>query len=380
MAGHGRAGPLGGRGRRHRARDCGRRAPKRYRVERFNEWSRSSDVEISIGFPTPAQLRAFRRTPGVAAIAEVQGFALAVRNSDALAIAAPVDGALGTVVDRARLVKGRFANPAAPDEATIGEGLAAQLHLGVGSDLVAASYTEPQIKIGFSGGNPGNPAGPQVRIRVVGIVRRPLDLGVRAVSGGIVTQTPAFAAKYGSRIGIYTDTVRVKTTAGAADVSRVVAAARKLWGKAQTFQVQPLGIETQGAENAIDVLTLALWIFAGVTALAGLVAIGIVLTRDVARATVDQSTLRSLGATRTQRLAAVGSRAGLIAIGGAVLGGVGAVAMSPLFPIGVARKADPDVGFHADWLVLGVGIAIVGAAVLAIVFVAAWRGDACVFR
>ena len=74
-----------------------------------------------------------------------------------------------------------------------------------------------------------------------------------------------------------------------------------------------------------------------------------------------------------QRLAAVGSRAGLIVIGGAVLVGLGAVAMSPLFPIGVARKADPDVGLHADWLVLAVGIAIVAAVVLAVAFVAAWR-------
>ena len=47
----------------------------------------------------------------------------------------------------------------------------------------------------------------------------------------------------------------------------------------------------------------SLWIFAAVTALAGLVAIGIVLTRDIANVTVDQSTLRSLGATRAQRIA-----------------------------------------------------------------------------
>ena len=74
--------------------------------------------------------------------------------------------------------------------------------------------------------------------------------------------------------------------------------------------VQPLGIETEGANSAIDVLTAALWIFAGVTALAGAVAIGIVLTRDIARASVDQSTLRGLGVTRGQRGLAIGALSG----------------------------------------------------------------------
>ena len=39
------------------------------------------------------------------------------------------------------------------------------------------------------------------------------------------------------------------------------------------FKVQPLDIESEGASGAINVLTVALWIFAGVAALAGVVAI-----------------------------------------------------------------------------------------------------------
>jgi len=51
--------------------------------------------------------------------------------------------------------------------------------------------------------------------------------------------------------------------------------------------------DTQGAQSAINVLTLALWVFAGVAALAGVVAIGIVLTREISLVSVDQETLRS---------------------------------------------------------------------------------------
>jgi hypothetical protein len=345
-------------------------------LARFNTFSRSSDAEMSIGpNPTASQIRTFRRTPGVAAVAVLHGYGLTVKGDEdaTLAIAAPADSAMGTIVDRARLIAGRRADPKAPDEITIGESFAAQQHLGIGDHLEAQSYTPAQVVAGFSGKDPGPPAGPNVRFRVVGIDRRPLDLGDRAASGGVVVLTPAFDTTYPGRIGLYTSVLRVRTQRGAADVPRVVAAARKLWGKEQTFDVQGLAIESEGAHNAIDVLTQALWIFAGVAALAGTIAIGIVLSRDIAHGTLDPSTLRGLGATRGQRVATSGARAMLIAGGGALLAGIGAVWLSPLFPVGLARRADPDVGLHADWLVLATGTLAIALVVLAIAFLAAWR-------
>ena len=309
----------------------------------------------------------------MAAIAYLHGYSLALKGYENLAIAAPADSAMGNLVDRVRLIKGRLGNPAEPGEVTIGERLAAQTHLRVGSDLDAESYTQAQIDHAVAGGAPGAPGGPRVRLRVVGIVRRPLDLGVRAASGGVALLTPAFGEKYQGRIGRFTDVLRVKTDAGTSDVPRVIATARKLWGAAPVFGVQPLGIETQGANSAIDVLTAALWIFAAVTALAGSVAIGIVLTRDIAPASVDQSTLRGLGVTRGQRGMAGSARALIIAGAGALLAGIGAILASPMFPLGVARRADPNVGLHADWLVLAIGVALVAAVVLTVAFVAAWR-------
>ena len=125
-------------------------------------------------------MQAYRRSPGVAAIALLHAYSLTAVAYPNLSIAAPDDAAMGDLVDRARLVDGRFADPSAPDEITIGEAIAAQLHLRIGSHLDTQSYTQAQITVGFSGGRVGTPAGPRVRLRVVGIVRRPLDLGVRA--------------------------------------------------------------------------------------------------------------------------------------------------------------------------------------------------------
>src|SRR4051812_3677755 len=75
-------------------------------LARFNQYSRSSNAELTVPSATPAQLRAFRRVPAVDAVAVVQTFALeqgdgALRR---VSVGATVDGALGRVVDRARLI------------------------------------------------------------------------------------------------------------------------------------------------------------------------------------------------------------------------------------------------------------------------------------
>ena len=341
-------------------------------LERFNAFSRSSSLEISVGIPTARQLTAFRATPGIVTTAMVRGYALQVDGRQDLAIGGPLDDKIGNTVDRSRLISGRRANPARADEVTIGAALATQDHLHVGSRLDLESFTPGQIYAALHNRNPGNPAGPRPRLRVVGIDLRPLDLSDRAAAGGVVILTPAFNAKYGTQIGLFTESMRVRI-ARAADVPRIAAKARQIFGKAQTFDVQSVGVEAAGVRDAINVLTLALWILAGVTALAGLVAVGIVLTRDLSHSTHDQSTLRALGVTRSRRIMATGARALIVAAGGALLAGLGALAASPLFPLGLARRADPAVGLHADWVVLAIGTALLGAIVLVVAFVAAWR-------
>src|SRR5207253_3968977 len=115
-------------------------------LERFVAYSRSSDAEVDVNDPTPAQLRAFGDVPEVADFAVLHAYALIPSGRPNLKNAATVDGRLGTVVDRARLVSGRLANPSAPDEIMIGEGLAAQQHLGVGDHLDADSMTPAQVE------------------------------------------------------------------------------------------------------------------------------------------------------------------------------------------------------------------------------------------
>jgi hypothetical protein len=342
-------------------------------LERFNTESRSSQLEISVGRPTTRQLEQFRVTPGIAGLARLRGYSLGVDGFDELAIAAPLDRSMELDVDRARLIRGRRPDPGRPREITIGEQLAGRIGIGVGDHLNAVSWSREQIERAFAGGEFEAPGGPTVDFDVVGIVRRPLDLGVRAAAGGVIVLTPAFAPAYDERIGAWTDVLRVRTDGNPRVTGRVIAAARELWADDPTFQVQALGIETEGARNAIDVLTTALWIVAGVAALAGMVAIGIVLSRDIASSELDQSTLRALGLTRAQRARVSGPRVLLVTAAGALLAGLGAIALSPRFPVGVARQADPDVGVHADWTVLTAGVALLVLVIVAIGLIGALR-------
>src|SRR5207248_7247800 len=163
-------------------------------LARFNASSRAGDVELFVGDPSPSQLSAFAAVDGVDSLARLRGDALMFPGASNLqAVAAAVDTRFGTVVDRPRVVAGRAADPTAVDEVTIGEALAAQLHLKVQDHLDGASYTSQQVTGFLSGGftGPPVPKGPHFQVRIVGIVRRPLHLGDRGSSGRVPVLAPA---------------------------------------------------------------------------------------------------------------------------------------------------------------------------------------------
>jgi len=347
-------------------------------LPRFNDASRSSNLSLlpAISFtPSPAQLNALRHVHNVAGLAVVRFYTVVRHATAGLGIGAAVDGAFGNAVDRPRLISGRLADPAAPDEVTIGEVLAGQLHLKLGDHIDVESYSAAQLAsaLATGSGQPAQALGPRVRLRVVGIVRRPLDLGDAGAQGGVMVLTPAFNRKYTGVIGTLGVIVTMRIRNGETGVPAVVAAARRIFGKRATLSVSSSGAQAQGAQNAIDVLTAALWIFAGVAALAGVVAIGIVLSREVSLMSGHQATLHALGLTRAQRIAVGAPAALFIAGGGAVLAVLVAIAASPLFPIGLARRAAPDVGLHADWLVLALGAVLTAAVIAAVSVTAALR-------
>ncbi|MGZ8752809.1 MAG: hypothetical protein ACXW1S_07495, partial [Acidimicrobiia bacterium] len=328
------------------------------------------------------QLAEFRRDPVVEAVGVLRMFMLLFSGSgEVLPSVAARDASFGTAVDRARVLEGRLPRSTSARETAINEGLASRLGKGVGDTVTFDSYSPEQIERTTDGGDTGPPEGPKVRFDIVGIVRRPRDLGdAGRASGSTVFMTPGFEARYREEIGGYVPALlRVRTSNGEAGVPDAVRAARRIFGD-DLFQVVGIGAETAGAADAIDVLTAALWIFAGVAALAGMTAVGIVTFREVGNEERDQHMLAALGLTTRQRALAAAAPAVPAAIAGALVAVVGAAVFSPLLPFGLARQADPDPGFHVDGIVLGLGLVAITGFVLLVAAVGGWRIASSVSR
>ena len=316
LAQHRRAHVAARRGRGRRARDGGRRAgeatPRSSASTRSvaHRRSRSRSARRARSNSSPSGGR-----PAWSRSSLIEAYALDVDGNQDLAIAAAAR--LG---NRTHSSTGPGSSRAAvriPDGARRDhdrrERLPRKMHLRVGSRARPPSSTSPpQVKIGFSGGNPGPPAGPPVQFRVVGIDRRPLDLGVRAASGGVVVLTPAFNAKYKNRIGIYTEALRVQTRNGAADVPASSPRRPASSGaKQQTFDSAESRHRDRRARTTRS--TCSRWRCGSSRASRrsrALVAIGIVLTRDIAPASGRASRRYGRSAsTRGERVAAIGARA-----------------------------------------------------------------------
>ena len=174
-------------------------------LDRFRRTSRAADVELAIAPPTAAQISLLRHSPHVVAVGTLNAFAFVLsRGPDLEEGGAVADSQFGVTVDRTRIVAGRAPDPRAPNEVAIGEALASQLHVGVGGLVASGSYSPAQIAATLAGTpNVGTPAGPHIRLHVVGIERRVSDLGDSSVAGGLLVFTPAFARTYAHRVGVF---------------------------------------------------------------------------------------------------------------------------------------------------------------------------------
>jgi hypothetical protein len=286
------------------------------------------------------------------------------------------------------VVAGRLFDERRADEAVVDEELAARRHLAVGSTWRIGAYTMAQLQQAGSE-TPTPPAGPTVALRIVGIVRHPGDLlpivtdqDNLHVNHNDLYLTPAYWQRYGPDLAGYGVNTAVALHHGQADLSRLVADVRRLLGP-QVFvnSIDPndggapsiRGGTIPGLRRAIRLEAGALLAFAALAAIATLLLVGQTLGRQVYLESVEYPTLRALGMTRGQLVGVALIRAAVIGTGGAMVALAITILLSPLAPIGLARRAELDPGTAVDLAVLapgGLAVVALGAAYAA---VAAWR-------
>lgn len=343
--------------------------------DRFREESLSGHLVAELPEPEdPALARKIARLPGVAAVARLYSVAAFDASGVDYVLFASIDGHLGTLTDRSRMLAGRYANPRAAHEVTLSEPTARRVGLHVGDTLVlGSSFTPEQMAVFRGGEDGGEPRGPRVRLRVVGIERRPFDLTTEGQDAAVSFLTPAFYRTYHDRIGSFLgENVRIRLDRGAAGIPAFTRATR---GNAGTTDVtfRPATFDTGGLQDSTDVLVVGLTLFAAIAGLAGLVAVAQALARQAMLAASEGGALRALGLARGQHIAAL-SIAGLPAVAaGVVLAVAGAFMASSFMPLGIAGRAEPHPGVSFDPLVLGLGGLGLAALVLGLGAFAAWR-------
>jgi ABC-type lipoprotein release transport system permease subunit len=214
-------------------------------------------------------------------------------------------------------------------------------------------------------GVPGEEGSTTDPVRIVGIIAAPTVFpSLNGRADKTVLLTPAFMQKHADRIdwtnGMSSIHVRGSNQA-AVDQYRVDLDAAGL----VIDDIRSIHQQGIGTQHVFAVEARGLWLVVAILGAATLMILLQLMRRDASLRSTELRFLHELGMTR-RNLAAIGALRGLL-VGaiGAAIGVIVAVLVSPAFPIGLSRIADPDIGIHADWLVLSIGaVAAVGAAVV----------------
>ncbi len=273
--------------------------------------------------------------------------------------------------ERARLpvVEGRFPDRAAPLEIALSERTATRLGMDIGETLTLATLS-PDAAARLNEDGTFDPDGPEIPLEVVGIVRDAGDIGARLDDITITYLTPAFRDAYPADVvGVLDEGTYVFLREGHS-FAELTAATRGADVELDTS----FFLASDAIAPTTGTIAAALRLFAAVAALAGVIAIVQAVARIQQAASEDDRTLGALGTTRRERWARLAVPGGMVVVAGSAMGMAVAVPASALFPIGLARRAEPDPGVHLDGpTVLVGGVAAAVVLTMLVGALAAWR-------
>lgn len=293
-----------------------------------------------------------------------------IDGSPDIAIMSDPSGSYAERFDRPHVLEGRTPAPGAADEILLNESAAKITGLKVGDRLDARSFAEKDLDELGGDGFPGY-NGPRLDLLVVGIGRMPDELSgnLRRTSPYAVA-SPGFLAAHAG-IGAWPPAVGVQLRPGAAhrSLDRAMSQVQQqAWGAdgPSGFYVAATradDIYLDAMRTATRSLVVGLLVFALAALLAGGVAIGQAVRRQLTGAVVPIAILSTLGMTRSEIARARGRPIAASAFLGAVVGAGASVAASPVLPIGLVRRAELHTGLWFDPAMLSAGVAVVTLAV-----------------
>ena len=341
-------------------------------LERFADEARTLDLFVAadVTSPEPAALRALLDGPLVEESNDL--VFLMVDDSIAGVFFAPTSRS-GLDLERGVLLEGRRPDPDDPHEIVLTDITSEEFGLGVGDTFDLPTITPEQTAAMFATGRePTSADGPQPRMRVVGIVRNGFALVGSPGNAGLNITTPAFMDEYGAGIGVGSTSHMVRLADTPEALERFTDGVAAAYGDEHLPSIN-VGQGEATVNDAISIGTAALIAVALVIAVAGIAWVVAGVARHQRGASLDIEVLRALGSTPAQRR---GLLVGMVApalLAGPVTAVPVAIALSPLFPVGTARRLDPGPGLHADWTALLAGAAVLAVVVAIAAVASAWR-------
>jgi hypothetical protein len=291
--------------------------------------------------------------PGVTRTSSVNLYSADAGTTLDFTVLADPEGEAFVTMDRPRVLAGRMPAADARDEVALNEVAARELALGPGDVLPLHFFNRDDCAAlsedRFQGLN-----SPLIRLQVVGVVRTAEELQGRTSVDPTALGSASFHSgreqdlcPVGAGISLHTE--------DGTSLDAVDDAARRAAPDAEPAVVTVDEEFADSTRSAVDVAVTGLTVFAVVAGAAGLLTLGQAVSRQVAPSADVVTALSAIGLDRPARRLVVA----VPAVAASALGAVGAVvlavAVSPWFPLGVARAAEPDRGLDVDPVALGLG-------------------------
>lgn len=198
-------------------------------------------------------------------------------------------------------------------------------------------------------------------VTVSGVLRQPGDISPEAsgsltieASQRLTTSWLPSVATQGWLSGAFVESPSTRASLGTA-LTSAIGPDRISGPRADVFLDANSQDDPERVQGALNVEHNGLLILGLLACLAGLIAVPQALARHRASAESEDAPLRALGWTRRDQRRAGAIWSALLGLAAAAVAVATAIAISPLFPIGLARRAEPSPGVDADWFVMSVG-------------------------
>lgn len=271
--------------------------------------------------------------------------------------AASLDGAVPYEFNGYRIIDGRLPEPDVATEIALHESTAQLLGVDVGDRVEMAMFTDADLEALFEFERTPE-SYDTVDMDVVAVMRDPIDVIARSSDIVVTPLTPAAAASLDDEVGSLGMGAFVSVRPGT-DVGQFMADLAEAMPEAQVERwIGGTEVADTGFGSTLDVIADGLLAVAAVVALGGTLAAGQAFARGATASGAEQQALTSLGLER-RGARVVAAVPGLAVAGlGGILAAAVAVALSPRFPIGIARRAEPDLGIDLHPGVLFGGLAV----------------------